>query len=55
MKKVWKIATALLLCVSMLSGCAGNAGGGDGSANGVKMYLTVSSADTFRQSLIDTA
>ena len=55
MKKVWKIATALLLCVSMLSGCAGSAGGGDGSANGVKMYLTVSSADTFRQSLIDTA
>lgn len=30
-------------------------GDGEDSAKGVKMYLTVSSADTFRQNLIDSA
>lgn len=44
----------LVLSLSMLSGC----GGGDGtdeSADGIKMYMTVSTADAFRQSLMDTA
>ncbi len=55
MKKRWKIAAALLLCLGILTGCTGNTGGEDDSAKGIKMYLTVSSADTFRQTLIDTA
>lgn len=54
-KKMWKMMTAMLVCMCMFTGCAGGAGDGDSSAKGVKMYLTVSSADTFRQSLIDTA
>ena len=48
MKKRWKIAAALLLCLGILTGCTGNTGGEDDSAKGIKMYLTVSSADTFR-------
>lgn len=55
MKKTLKLMTALVLCLSMLTGCGGNGGTEEETANGVKMYLTVSSADTFRQSLIDAA
>lgn len=55
MKKVWKLLTALLVCLGIFTGCAGNTGDGEDSAKGVKMYLTVSSADTFRQNLIDSA
>lgn len=55
MKKTIKLVTALVLCLSLITGCSGGGGTQDESAAGVKMYLTVSSADTFRQSLIDTA
>ena len=55
MKKIYKMMAAMLICLSMLTGCAGNGNGGEDSAKGVKMYLTVASSDTFRQSLIDTA
>lgn len=59
MKKMWRGIVSLLLCVCMLSGCAGGStGSGDGSdekADGIKMYLTVSTADTFRQTIIDAA
>lgn len=55
MKKIWKMITAWVLCLAMFTGCAGSAGGDDSSATGIKMYLTVSAADTFRQMLIDTA
>jgi len=55
MKKIYKIMTAMAVCASLLCGCAATAGADDESANGIKMYLTVSSADTFRQALIDTA
>lgn len=54
MKKMWKGIMSLVLCICMLTGCAGS-GGGDEKADGVKMYLTVSTADTFRQLIIDTA
>lgn len=55
MRKVLKMMTATVLSFSLLTGCAGSAGTEEESADGIKMYLTVSSADTFRQSLIDTA
>ena len=54
MKKMWKGIMSLLLCVCMMTGCAGGSGD-DGKADCVKMYLTVSTADTFRQLIIDTA
>ena len=55
MKKIWKIMIVMLVSLSMFTGCAGSSGDRDTSAKGVKMYLTVSSADTFRQILIDAA
>ena len=55
MKKICKIMTAMLLCFSILTGCAGGGIGDDDSAKGVKMYLTVASYDTFRESLINAA
>lgn len=55
MKKICNIMIAMILCISLLCGCAAAGGADDESASGIKMYLTVSSADTFRQALIDTA
>lgn len=56
MKKSIQLLMILILCLSLFTGCNKN-GGSDKqeSAKGVKMYLTVSSADTFRQALMDTA
>ncbi len=54
MKKIAIGIASLLLCIGMLAGC-GNSADGSESAAGVKMYLTVSSADTFRQTIIDAA
>jgi len=54
-KNICKIMTAMLLCLGILTGCAGNGGSSGDSAKGVKMYLTVASYDTFRESLINVA
>lgn len=53
-KKIGSIILTLALCAGMLSGC-GNTSSGNDSAKGVKMYMTVSSSDTFRQNLMDEA
>lgn len=55
MKKIWKMITAWVLCLAMLTGCAGGNNVDDSSAKGIKMYLTLCSVDTFRQMLIDAA
>ncbi|MCD7708767.1 MAG: substrate-binding domain-containing protein [Clostridiales bacterium] len=51
------ISTILCLCLlaGLATGCSGSGGGSDSSAKGVKMYMTVSQADTFRTSLMETA
>ena len=54
MKKIAIGIASLLLCIGMLAGC-GNSAGSSEDAAGVKMYLTISSADTFRQTIIDAA
>ena len=53
-KKIWSILLILTLCVGLFSGCKGGSSE-DISANGIKMYMTVSSSDTFRQNLMDEA
>lgn len=52
MKKVISLFLSCILCINVLAGCS-NTGAGDGS--GIRIYLTVSQADTFRSSLIDAA
>lgn len=53
-RKICSIIVILTMCMALLSAC-GSSGGGtqDPSAKGVKMYMTVSSSDTFRQALMD--
>jgi len=54
MKKFLSLSMSLVLCASLLPGCAsGSSKSGDGS--GIKIYLTVSQTDTFRASLIEAA
>lgn len=54
MKKILSFLLVCVLSLSMVTGCGGAAG--DGSSGGkVKIYLTVSQADTFRTSLIEAA
>ena len=52
MKKAISLFLSCLLCINVLAGCSSK-GTGDGS--GIRIYLTVSQADTFRSSLIDAA
>lgn len=52
-RRLGSIILSLTLCVVLLSGCS-NSSDSD-SAKGVKMYMTVSSSDTFRQNLMDEA
>lgn len=54
MKKILSIVMVLVLSLSMFSGC-GNKDSKEESADGIKMFMTVSTADTFRQMLMDTA
>lgn len=54
MKKIWSMILTTALCVGLLSGCSGTSSGKD-NADGVKMYMTVSLSDTFRQNLMDEA
>lgn len=53
LKKIGSVILSLVLCAGILSGCSNSSG--DDSAKGVKMYMTVSSSDTFRQNLMDEA
>lgn len=53
-KKIWSILLLLTLCVALFSGCEKDSPEDD-SARGLKMYMTVSSSDTFRQNLMDEA
>lgn len=46
--------TVLALALCILGGCEGN-GENDTSAKGIKMYMTVSTADTFRQNVMNAA
>lgn len=54
MKKLSNIILPLILCMILLTGCA-NSKSQNENASGIKMYLTVSTADTFRQTIIDSA
>lgn len=54
MKKIITLVTVLALTLCSFVGCAGGSSD-DSSAEGVKMYMTVSNADTFRQNLMDAA
>lgn len=53
-KKLCSIVLTLALCTGIFSGCQNNSAT-DESAQGIKMYMTVSSSDTFRQNLMDEA
>lgn len=55
MKKIISIIMVFVLSISMISGCAGKGSSGTESAEGLKILLTLSSNDTFRQMLIDAA
>ena len=52
MKKILSLFAVFMLCVNMLSGCSSNSSGDNGN---IRIYLTVSQGDTFRNSLIDAA
>lgn len=54
MKKHICFVTILALTLCILGGC-GSTGSEDESASGIKMFMTVSTADTFRQSLMEAA
>lgn len=54
MKKLVSLMTVLALALCILGGCEGNTEN-DASAKGIKMYMTVSTADTFRQNVMDAA
>lgn len=54
MKKI-QLVLVMMLAVSLLAACGGKSGEGDISADGVRMYMTVSIGDTFRNALMDTA
>lgn len=54
MKKIVSMITVLALALCFLGGC-GNNSGGEESASGIKMYMTVSTTDTFRQNLMNAA
>lgn len=54
MKKLVCFITILALGSCLLAGCQ-NKKGSEETANGVKMYMTVSITDTFRQNLMDAA
>ena len=51
MKKLSNIILPLILCIILLTGCA-NSKSQNENASGIKMYLTVSTADTFVRQLL---
>lgn len=52
MKKVLSLFLSCILCINVLAGCSST---GTGNGNGIRIYLTVAQADTFRASLIEAA
>lgn len=55
MKKLANIILPLILCIILLTGCA-NSKSQNENASGIKMYLTVSTADNFSvKTIIDSA
>ena len=53
-KKLLTKIFSVVLCLGLLTGCSNGSTQSD-NASGIKMYLTVSTADTFRQTIIDAA
>ena len=53
-KKLLTKILSVVLCLGLLTGCSNGSTQSD-NASGIKMYLTVSTADTFRQTIIDAA
>lgn len=54
MKKIISVMVVFVLSLSVFSGC-GKSDNKEESAKGIKMFMTASSADTFRQELMDIA
>lgn len=54
MKKWWKVIMILTASLCVLVGC-GQKDSGKESGSGIKMYLTLSTSDTFRNTLVDEA
>ncbi|MBR1741196.1 MAG: sugar ABC transporter substrate-binding protein [Lachnospiraceae bacterium] len=54
MKKIIALMMVFVLSISMLAGCGGGNAENE-TADGVKILLTLSSNDTFRQNLVDAA
>lgn len=52
MKKVLSLFLSCILCINVLAGCSST---GTGNGSGIRIYLTVAQADTFRASLIEAA
>ncbi len=52
MKKILSLFVVFMLCVNMLSGCSSNSSKNN---DNIRIYLTVSQGDTFRNSIIDAA
>jgi len=52
MKKILSLFVVFMLCVNMLSGCNSNSSKNN---DNIRIYLTVSQGDTFRNSIIDAA
>lgn len=56
MKKIGSAVLLLVLCISCLAGCSGAQGTASAiKGEGVRIYLTLSQADTFRESLVAQA
>lgn len=55
MKKKIQLVLVMMFTVSLLAACGKKEGKEDISADGVRMYMTVSSGDTFRDALMDAA
>ena len=53
-KKLLTKIFSVVLCLGLLTGCSNGSTQSD-NASGIKMYLTVSTADTFRQTIIEAA
>lgn len=54
MKKILSLLLVCALCINVMAGCSSPGGSKSGNGN-IRMFLTVSQADTFRTSLIEAA
>lgn len=55
MKKIISIIIAMVLILSVTTACGNNTDSSEVSGDGIRIYLTVSSGDTFRDALIEAA